>query len=323
MNMSKQLTIQIVGWNSADVLAPGLAALEKIPPEDIDILYLDNGSTDGSLDLVQQILPLAKTIDFSENIGFARAHNIGLSQCQTPFVLIHDPDVAINWQGIISLLHLFDDPTIGAIQGKLLRAVKEGTRSIIDSAGIISSSALNGAERGSNEIDLNQYKDEAPLLATTAACSLYRLAALQAVAYGPEDFFDNDFFSYKEDVDLGWRLNNAGWKVLFIPIYTGWHQRTLGRRGAFNWGLNPISIYQRLRSRRTYYSVRNWVWMVAKNALVGQLVIHAIPIGIRVLVLGALSLTYPPLVKVWFEAITGLPMCLRKRWHKTTGPTIV
>lgn len=321
MTTGKKLTVQIVGWNSADVLTTGLSALEKIPIEDIDIVYLDNASTDGSADLVQQILPAAKIIQFTQNIGFARAHNIGLTQCQTPFVLVHDPDVTINWQGIVSLLNRFNDPRVGAVQGKLLRSVKEGTRSIIDSAGIKLSSALNGVERGADEIDLNQYQAEETVIATTAACSLYRLAALKAVAYGPEEFFDNDFFSYKEDVDLGWRLNNAGWQVLFIPIYAGQHQRTLGKRGAFNWGLNPVSVYQRLRSPRTRYSIRNWLWMIVKNAGLLQILAHGLPIAVRITVLGSLSLTYPPLVKVWFEAITGLPTVMSKRWHKAAGPT--
>lgn len=321
--MSRKLTIQIVGWNSAPVLGPGLAALEKMTSQEFDIVYIDNGSSDNSVELVRQLLPQARVIALPQNIGFARAHNLGLATCETPFVLLHDPDVVINEQGITSLLNRFSDPHVGAVQGKLLRATGRGTRAVIDSAGIQLSAALNGIDRGADQIDFNQYDHEESIIAATGACALYRVSALQSVAYGPKEFFDDEFFSYKEDVDLGWRLCKAGWKVLFVPIDMGYHQRTLGRRGLFNWGLNPWHIYQRLQNPRTRYGIRNWVWMIIKNASILQLIVHSIPIILRILVTLLLSIGYPSLFTVWFEIIVGIPSCLRKRWHRTTGPDVV
>lgn len=314
--MEPQLTIQIVGWNSAEVLGAGLAVLENTPPDAVIIRYLDNASQDGSVELVRQLLPNAVIVELPRNVGFARAHNIGLSQCTTPFVLLHDPDVALNWQGVVSLLNRLQDPSVAAVQGKLLRTAQRGTRPVIDSTGIVLSVALNGIERDAGEVDFNQRRQETPLLAVTAACGLYRLDALRHIAYSPTEFLDNDFFSYKEDVDVGWRLNNAGWQVLYLPLNMGYHQRTLGRQGMFGWGLNPIRIYRRLRNPRTRYSLRNWIWMIAKNASLGQLVLHLPAVVIRACVVTVLSTVYPPLLKVWFEIIVGLPACIRKRYTR-------
>lgn len=318
--MNKKLTIQIVGWNSAAVLGPGLSALENVPSQEATIVYIDNGSSDNSVALVRQLLPSARVIALPKNVGFARAHNLGLTVCATPFVLTHDPDVVINWQGIVSLLNRFSDRRVGAVQGKLLRVAKRGTRLVIDSTGIQLSLALNGVDRGADQVDWNQYSREEELIAVTGACALYRLEAVRSVAYSSEEFFDNDFFSYKEDVDLGWRLRNAGWQVLFVPIDMGKHQRTLGRRGLFNWGLNPWRVYQRLQNPRTRSGIRNWVWLIIKNASVPQLVIHGIPIAMRIFVTLGLSIFYPSLLTVWFEVIVGIPSCLRKRWHRVAGP---
>ena len=311
--MDQRLTILIVGWNSAPVLPASLAALEKISAIDAVVHYIDNHSTDNSVALVRQMLPRAQVTVLPRNVGFAQANNIGIAACQTPYILLHNPDVAVNEQEIISMLHRFEDPLVGAVQGKLLRTTRYGTWQIIDSAGIELSLALNGIERGANAIDTNQYSAEKRVLAVTGACGMFRFAALESIAYSATEFLDNGFFSYKEDVDLGWRLNNAGWHVWYLPILAGYHQRTLGRRGIFNWGMNPQQIFRRLRSPRTRFSLRNWVWLIVKNASLAQLLIHAGPILLRASVFILLSIIYPPLLKTWFEVIAGLPTYVRRR----------
>lgn len=307
--MAEKITIQVVGWNSVKVLPETLAALSTIPRDEVVIRYIDNGSKDSSVQLVRKMLPEAEVIELKENKGFSGAHNTGLVKCQTPYVLTCDPDLVLDWAGMKKLLEIFNDSKVGAVQGKLYRA--EGK--IIDSAGIGQTLALNGKERGANREDMGQFEDEAKLLAVTGACGLYRMAALRSVAHSDTEFFDKDFFAYKEDVDLGWRLNKAGWKVLYKPVLIGRHRRTLGRRGGLGWGANPRAIYGRLKSPRTRLSLRNWVWMVAKNSSFRQSLLHEIFVDARLLVFLLLSLTYPPLFSVWGEILRGLSRMLDKR----------
>jgi GT2 family glycosyltransferase len=307
--MAAKLTIQVVGWNSAAELPETLAALSTIPRGEAEIRYLDNASRDDSVALVKRYLPQADIVELSRNTGFGGAHNIGLHMCRTPFVVVLNPDVVLNWAGVRDLMRVFDDPTVGAAQGKLYRT--DGR--MLDSAGIIKTSALNGSERGAFEEDRGQYNTEANLLAVTGACGLYRLAALNRVADESGEFFDEDFFAYKEDVDLGWRLNRAGWRVVYRPILMGQHRRVLGRRGFMNWGLTPRSVIERLRSERTRYSLRNWVWMIAKNASLREEMRAEIFIDARLFFFFAVSLVYWPLVPVWTEIFRGLPLMAAKR----------
>ena len=296
--MEKLLTIQILGWNGEKHLRATAEALAQVPPDSANIRYIDNGSTDNSLTIIRELLPHADILKFHENQGFAKAHNAGIAKCTTPFILTLDQDQEIIWQGIEKLIEAMQqNPKLGAVQGKLYR--KNGDH-IIDSTGIVHTLSFNGKERGSNETDTGQYEEPADLLAVTGGCGLYRIEALRQVAQGGE-FFDEQFFAYKEDVDLGWRLNNMGWQVQYIPVLASYHARTLGKRGLFNWGLSLKNIHARINSPRTRWSLRNYMWMIAKNASTREIIFHWVFIKSRLFVFFVLSLFSKELFSVWKE----------------------
>lgn len=315
--MAAQLTIQIVGFNGAQHLQRAVAALRKIPQEEAEFRYIDNGSSDSSVQIVRQALPQADIVVRTVNTGFTGGHNLGFSLCTTPYVLVHDQDVVIEWENIKMLLNVFQDTQVAAVQGKLYRA---DARQTFDTAGIVQTLSLNGIDRGANEEDHGQFNESAHILAAQGACALYRTEALLAVAHTRAelyqevpDIFDEDFFAYKDDTDLGWRLSTAGWKVLYQPVVAGYHARTLGKRGIGGWGLNPKTIYERLQGARTRYSLRNYCWMIVKNVNVGQLMVHSPFILGRLWVFFMLTLMYPPLLSVWKEIWQGIPKMLAKR----------
>lgn len=311
-----KLTIQIVGWNSELVLRPGLEVLAKLPQDQAIIRYIDNGSSDNSVSLVQKIVPQADRIRLPKNAGFAEAHNLGFQRCRTPLVMTHDPDLVIDWLGIKQLLDLFTDEKVGALQGKVLRlmsASEKNSQPIIDSAGITLTLAFNGEERGAGEEDQGQFNQQAAIIAPTGAAALYRMSALKAVAHSQTEFFDKDFFAYKEDVDLGWRLNRAGWKVLYVPIRMGWHRRTLGKGSKLGWSWSLQKLRERLASPRTRWSQRNYIWMIFKNVTPKEFIPHSPFIAGRLLLFAALSLFSPQLLAAWSQAIIGAKKILSKR----------
>lgn len=304
--MNPRLTIQVVGWNSSRHLRETLAALSKIPSSQAIIRYIDNGSEDHSVEMVRDLLPNAEIMQLDINTGFAHPHNLGFARCTTPYVLTLDPDISLVWEAVKKLVDTMDqNKKLGAVQGKLYR--RDGKK-IIDSTGIIQTLALNGKERGSSEPEHGQYEEPVNLLAVTGGCGLYRLEAIKQVGY-----FDEDFFAYKEDVDLGWRLNNAGWEVKYIPVLVGYHARTMGRRGIFNWGITPAAISDRVSNMRSKYSLRNYIWMLAKNMTWKQEITHAPYIIIRLFVFFVLSLFSPILFSAWREAYNGMGKMLAKR----------
>lgn len=318
--MKKHLTIQIVGWNSEEHLKDACKGLQDVPQDEVAIRYIDNNSSDKSAALVRKLLPHADIIKLQKNLGFTGAHNIGFAACDTEFILVHDPDVRIEWKSIQALLKEFADPSVAAVQGKLLRKHEEG---IIDSAGITQTLTLNGKERGAGEEDTGQYETTTSLLATTGACSLYRMDALKKVAHSSYtiakhdalEVFDKEFFAYKEDVDLGWRLNKSGFTVLYVPKAMGTHARTLGHRGKVRWYFKPFSIYTRLKSPRMRYSIRNYIWMLIKNMTWKDEIKYDWFIVPRIFVLFIGSLLYPPLFSVWGEIFSKALSVKRKGRH--------
>lgn len=317
-----QLTIQIVGWNSAEYLEAAARALQAVRAGAAIIRYIDNNSSDHSVSIIRKMLPQAEVIELPHNVGFARAHNIGFARCTTDFVLTHDPDVQIIWPAIEKLLQTFQDPKIAAVQGKLVRAAEPNT---IDSAGIELTLTRNGRERGAGHTDTGQYDHRAEIIAVTGACGLYRMSALRQVQYKNNaevglEVFDNDFFAYKEDVDLGWRLARAGWRAFYQPVLMGEHHRTLGQRGRLPWALKARGLYKRLQTPRTRYSLRNYVWMLIKNMSLADEVRYDLFIALRLAYFVGLSVIYPPLLTVWPEVLRGIPIMLKKRVNSRNQP---
>lgn len=305
------LTIQIVTWNGARVLPETLVVLKDIPPTQATIRFIDNHSTDVTRRLIAAALPGADILALPQNIGFAAAHNLGFAKATTPYVVTCDQDVALSWAGVVELVESFSDEAVAAVQGKLLRAARSADgRPLIDSAGIVRTLALNGVDRGAGLVDSGQYNAPDEVAAVTGGCAIWRLSALRQVAYGESEVFDEDFFAYKEDVDLGWRLRRAGYVLRYEPVLMGIHHRTFGAGSAeARW----TSLYRRLQNVRTHYSLRNYIWMLVKNISAKEILIYDIAIAGRLLIFVFLTVLYPPLLMAWLQALQKLPLMVRKR----------
>lgn len=312
--MWHKITIQIVGWNSAKDLLMAINGL-KNAQENVVIRYIDNNSTDESVEMIRQHLPKADIVELSENKGFAEANNIGIRMCDTEFIMLHNPDVTADLGGIQKILDVFKDERVGAAQGKLYRDGGEDKR-IVDSVGITMTLALNGKERGAGEIDDGQYEKATEVSAVTGAAGIYRVSALREVAYKDLEVFDKDFFAYKEEVDLGWRLRNANWRCMYVPVRHGVHHRSLRGYKMKDFLMKPGLLAEKLSDVRTRYSFRNWVWMVIKNTTIKQAFKYEIFVDLRLACLLLLSLFYWPLFGVWGETIKGIPMMIAKRSEK-------
>jgi len=222
MNQSPpKVTIQVVTHNSAKDLAPLLASLRDFTSAAYHIRFIDNNSSDDSVALIKKALPNAAVISLPQNTGYSGGHNIGFAACTTPFVLVLNPDTTLHKQGVAEILSAMESqPEIGAIQGLILREEEV----IVDSAGIKRTITLNGVDVGSGNAHTNQYRKQVQIDGVTGACGLMRMKALKEVAYGSYkitehdalEVFDKDFFAYKEDVDLGWRLQKHNWSIVFL-----------------------------------------------------------------------------------------------------------
>lgn len=251
--------IQIVGWNHRPYLGACLrSCLRQTTP--VPILYIDNGSTDGSAEYVRETFPAIRLHVLGENRGYSGGHNEGLRLVSdTDVAIVLNPDVVLEPDFVERGLSGFARPSTGAIAPLLFR---DAERSTIDSFGTVLLSSLRA---------VNQFEGRPAIVAYgptpmplpwgfTGAAAFLRRRALEDVAIEGE-IFDEDLFTYREDVDLSWRLRLRGWKILGEPKAVGTHVRAV-RSGS------------QKDSRIAQRSWLNYGFVLAKDVPRGVLVRH-------------------------------------------------
>ncbi len=282
------IAITIVTWNSMKYLPEVLASIARQTYKDRSLIIIDNASTDGVEQFVRENYPETVILRNSKNLGFARAHNQGIAYAKAHlqpvdgelFLLVTNPDIVMEPDYMEVLMEQVVRRTdVGSAAGKLYKlypgeadGMSESIRSnVIDSTGLRVYKSRRVVERGAGEQDDGaKYARTEEVFGVTGALALYRLRALEDVAETPgsmsgsTQYFDEDFFVYKEDVDLAWRLRLRGWPSLFIPRAIAYHHRTAS--GAEKMSLRDLMRGRRRRSKVVnFFSCRNHLIMLVKN----------------------------------------------------------
>jgi GT2 family glycosyltransferase len=192
-----------------------------------ETLVVDNASSDGSREAVRRGGREARLIESSENVGFAAAMNLGIGESRGRYVLALNPDCRLSPDFAAVLAGKLDSrPDVGFASGRLVRG--EGPdlapNGLLDSAGIYRTSTGRHFDRGSGEPADGNYLLEEEVFGASGAAGFYRREALESARI-TTGVFDSDFFLYREDADLSWRLQNLGWKCLYVPSAVAYHRR--------------------------------------------------------------------------------------------------
>ena len=266
------VSVLIVTFNSSASLAQCFASLQQQDHSPLELVVVDNNSSDSTRTLLAQA-PLSGTVILNEtNRGFAAAQNQAMREASGEWRLCLNPDVMLAPDFISKLLAADAPASVGALCGKLLRWVPgaEPERSgIIDSTGIYFQPNLRHLDRGAEQPDAGQFQRQEYVFGATGAAALYRRRMVEEVCVEGQ-FFDEEFFSYREDADLAWRAQLMGWRCLYVPAAVGWHQRrvTPERRESLPHEIN-------------WHSVKNRFLMRAKNAGAGLCLHTFIPALVR------------------------------------------
>ncbi|MBI2984525.1 MAG: glycosyltransferase family 2 protein [Candidatus Kerfeldbacteria bacterium] len=265
------VTVQIVTWNSLTHLPSCLAAIMQQRGPARQLMIVDNASVDNTVHWLEEHFPHLNLLRNTRNLGFCRAHNQALRLSKSPYVLILNPDVILqpDWleRGIN---YLEGHPPAGSFGGKLLRyhysadELKEVVPSgIIDSTGLHCFRNRQVSDRGSGQADRGQYDQAGEVFGISGACLLLRRSALESIRWHDE-YLDEDFFAYKDDVDLAWRLQRLGWSSWYDPQAVAYHYRTV--RGLDT--IRNVALSKNYRSRHqmiSFYSYRNHWLLLAKH----------------------------------------------------------
>jgi len=214
-----KVTVNIVTFNSAGDIAACLESLASQTFRDFRTHVLDNASSD---DTIAKLKGFDVTLLQSRlNSGFAKAHNDLIRAHPADYVLMLNPDAILKPEFLDRIVAALEArPDAASATGKLLRF--DGKT--LDSTGIIMLRSQRHLDRGAGEPDLGQFDKAEDVFGPSGAAALYRMKALRDVAIGGQ-FFDEDFFAYREDADLAWRCRLMGWNSIYVPGAVALHRR--------------------------------------------------------------------------------------------------
>jgi len=243
-----RLSIVIVNWNSRDDLRACLSSLAAQTHRDLDVIVVDNGSTDGSASMATAEFPSCRVLPQPDNLGFAEGCNRGIQASTGEWVAMLNNDCVAEagWAQALVDAASRAPASCGMLQSLMLFLDRPDT---INSTGIELTALGNGRDRHRDRSWPNDESTRpAAIFCPTAGAAAYRRAMLDQIRLST-GYFDRDHFMYLEDLDLGWRARLAGWDALYVPdsvVRHRWHGST-ERHGA-SW-LAVLSGINRVRTQ--------------------------------------------------------------------------
>jgi GT2 family glycosyltransferase len=291
-----RLTVAVLSYDGRHLLEMMLPSLARQRYGDFEVVVVDNGSRDDTVRWLAESWPQVRVISLPENIGVTAALNVCARAGDGELLALFNNDVELDADCLGELVGALDaHPQAGWAAGKL-RDFQQ--RELLDGAGDVFTWAATGGRRGHGELDRGQYDAPGEVFGACGGAALYRRSVLRLVGD-----FDEDFFAFYEDVDWNLRAQLAGFSCRYVPSALAYHMgsATIGR------GLSDFTRYHLWRNR---------LWIIAKDLPLGAIARHSPQLLLGQLENLAMALRARKLgiwLRVWRDALQGLPRMLRKR----------
>ena len=258
-----KVTIIIPNYNGKHFMEPCLASLNEQTCRDFKILIVDNASTDGSLEYMEQTYPDIEVLALDSNYGFSRAVNEGIRHADTPYVILLNNDTTVDSRYVEEMLRAIEvSDRIFSVSSKMIQMYHP---ELIDSAGDLYTVIGWGICRGTGRPVTNYTKAD-EIFTACAGAAIYRRSAFEKIGY-----FDESHFAYLEDIDVGYRAKIYGYKNMYCPTALVYHVGS-GTSGS------------KYNSFKVKLSARNSVYLNYKNMPLLQLILNLIPLVLGYLV---------------------------------------
>lgn len=252
MRKDSQASIVVPNYNGIAFVERCLSALLKDAPE-AELLLVDNGSTDGSRELVEERFPQVRVIALEKNYGFCRASNEGMRSAKAPYVILLNNDTEVLPGFTESLVAALEkDERIFSAGAKMIQLYHKEK---IDDAGDFYC-ALGWAFARGKDKPIEYYEQPDEIFAACGGAVIYRKSVLEQIGY-----LDEAHFAYLEDIDLGYRAKIAGYRNVFAPAAKVYHAGS-GTTGS------------RHNEFKVSLSSRNSVYLVYKNMPFFQILLN-------------------------------------------------
>jgi GT2 family glycosyltransferase len=306
--MIDSVAVSIVSFNGKAFLQRCLDGVffQTYPPT--EVCLLDNASEDGTVDFVAKNFPSTKMICSKVNLGFGGGHNVIIRQACSTFVLVLNQDAFLSPTFLQELVTAMRNrPDVGIAGGKLYSMRKaepnSGAAEVIDMTWLDIEKKRRQVCYAHAQPDTGQAAVPTLAFAMDGAAMLLRRTMLEEIQIDGE-YYDEDFFAGKEDLDISWRAQLYGWKCLYVPSAIGHHFRTF----------TPQDRRSEISGVLKAGSVRNRYLLMLKNDLLKHFIRHFPHIAIYDLKILAYTLLYERSSLVGYkQALRLIPRALRKR----------
>jgi GT2 family glycosyltransferase len=289
------ITVIVVNYNGGDLLRRCLDALAAQTAKSFEVVVVDNGSTDGSLEALGQLPANFRVIATGRNLGFAAANNLALRESRSEWVVLINPDAFSEPAWLEQLLDAAArHPEFDCFASRTVLADQPDK---LDGAGDVYHVSGLFWRRGHGADARTCCLDEEEVFCASAAAAMYRRLVLEQVGG-----FDEDYFCYAEDIDLGFRLRLAGFRCLYLPSAIVAHVASAitGRRSDFS----------------IYHGHRNLVWTYFKDMPTGLLWLYLplhLLLNLVTVVWFSLRGQGEVIIRAKWDALRGLPRVWEKR----------
>lgn len=307
---SPLVSVIIVNWNGKEYLDDCLSSLKIQSYRDYEVILVDNCSSDDSIAFVNLYYQdFVHIIKLPENKGFAGGNNAGITASKGMYIALLNNDTMVDREWLANLVHCIQsDDSIGMVGSKILNYYR---RKEIDNTGhLIYPDGLNRG-RGRLEIDRGQYDSKTDILFPSGCASLYRKDMLDEIGW-----FDESFFVYGDDADIGLHGRYLGYKAIYCPKAIVYHKYS-GTAGRYS-------------AMKAFYVERNRIWILIKYFPMESIFFSLYFTVKRLLLQGygvithrgatgrfakneSLKLIIKTLFSAYISAFKGLPDILKKR----------
>ena len=246
MNYPK-VSIIILNWNGKEDTIECLESLRKLDYPNYDVIVVDNGSTDGSCEILKKNYPYVKLIENEKNLGVATGYNFGIYQARGEYILLLNNDTVVDGDLLKELVTVLEsNPEIGIV-GPTMYYYDDPKRIWVGGGGGIYWNKGKTSLLRTNEIDNGEF-DEITEVDYIAGCALLTKREL----FEEIGYMDTKYFAYWEETDWCVRACKAGYKVLYVPKAKIWHKIS--------------STSKKISGFAEYHLTRNMFWFMRKHA---------------------------------------------------------
>ncbi len=263
-NQHPLVSVIIVNYNGRVYLDACISSILAQTYPRIEIIFVDNGSSDNSVYYVKEKFSSVVIIACDENYGFAKGNNIGIKASKGDLIATLNNDTKVTSRWVEELVQgISVDKKVGMCASKMLFMKKP---EIINSTGICISRSGACWDRGMFEQDRGQYDSCTDVFGPCAGAAIYRKSMLDDIG-----LFDEDFCAYMEDVDLAFRGRLAGWKCSYVPnaVVYHFHGGTAGYVSDYTvYHGNRNIIWNTFKNFPTEFLVTSLPWIICRNIAV-------------------------------------------------------